>query len=248
MLFTLEVQYFRGLIFYLHFMLADYDNYIKRTLQWLGSLLSRNTHMLLVVMSAPYGGPTYCFRDGLCTCAKFWNRLCVGIFWPIGGQVPPHRPLWVRYGHLWNWVVFSSHCRCMHQIFRRFLRHIGTFIDHLGGSDTPVGRVQAPKTGQSWANTWDKVEVSISASNRAPYTIFLEVPETHRNILAHLGGVDTPFCRVPVSKNQAKLQIMGEWEVNISASIRAPCTNFLEVPETHRNISTSLTGCWHPHG
>ena len=32
----------------------------------------------------------------------------------------------------------------MHQIFfGSFLRHIGTFLDYLGGDDTPVGSVPA---------------------------------------------------------------------------------------------------------
>ena len=31
------------------------------------------------------------------------------------------------------------------KFFWRFLRHIGTFLDHLGGLDTPVGRVQVPR-------------------------------------------------------------------------------------------------------
>ena len=113
---------------------------------------------------------------------------------PIGGQVPAHRPLGVRCGHLWNWVVFTSHCACMHQIF------------------------------------W-------------------EVPETHKNILDHLEGVDTPAGRVPMFKNQAKLsKYIGVGEINISASIRAPCTKFLEVPETHGNISRLLGRCSHTHG
>ena len=36
----------------------------------------------------------------------------------------------------------------MHQFFWRFLRHTGTFLDHLGGVDTPEGRVPVPKAGQ----------------------------------------------------------------------------------------------------
>ena len=34
---------------------------------------------------------------------------------------------------------------------------------------------------------------------------FFEVPETHKNILDHLGGVDTPMGRVPVPRNWTKL-------------------------------------------
>ena len=55
----------------------------------------------------------------------------------------------------------------------------------------------------------------------------MEVPETYTNILDYLGGIDPPVGRVLVPKNQAKLsKYMGSWEVSISASIRAPCTNF----------------------
>ena len=96
--------------------------------------------------------------------------------------------------------------------FWRFQRHIGTFLDHLGGVDTPVGRVPAPKTGQV-EQIHGGGEVCISASIRAPCTKFcFQVPETHRNISDHLGGVDTPAARgVLVHKNQAKLsKYMGE--------------------------------------
>ena len=68
-------------------------------------------------------------------------------------------------------------------IFCRFLRHTETFLDHLGGVDTPAGRVWAPKTGLRWANTWGRGRSNTSASIRAPCTkYFLEVPDTHRNI------------------------------------------------------------------
>ena len=55
-------------------------------------------------MLAPGGGLTSCFWDGLCAYAIFWNRLCVGIFWPLGGQVPAHRSLGSQ---VW-WLVFWS--------------------------------------------------------------------------------------------------------------------------------------------
>ena len=42
---------------------------------------------------------------------------------------------------------------------------------------------------------------------------------------------------------------MGDGEVNISASIRAPCTKlFLEVPEMHRNTFRPLGGVGTPMG
>ena len=63
--------------------------------------------------------------------------------------------------------------------------------------------------------------------------------------LDHLGGVDPPVGRVLVPNYEAKLsKYMGEGEVNISASIRAPCTKyFLEISETHRNMSRVLVMC-----
>ena len=67
--------------------------------------------------------------------------------------------------------------------FWRFLRHIGTFLDCLGGVDAPMGRALAPKTRPNWANTFGGWEVNISFSIRAPkHQILLEVPETNGNI------------------------------------------------------------------
>ena len=40
----------------------------------------------------------------------------------------------------------------------------------------------------------------------------------------------------------------GNAEVSISASVMAPYTKFLEVPEAHRNISRPLGRCWHTCG
>ena len=91
-----------------------------------------------------------------------------------------------------------------------------------------------------------KGEVNISTFIKAPCTkLFLEVPQTHRNISNHLGGVDTSMSRVLVFKNLAKLsKYMGKGKVNISTFIKAPCTKlFLEVPQTHRNISRPLGRC-----
>ena len=89
-------------------------------------------------------------------------------------------------------------------------------------------------------------EVNISASIKAPCTkYFLRFLRHIGTFLDYLGGVDIPVERVPVPKNWAKLsKYIGEGEVNISASIRAPYTRyFLEVPETHRNISRSTGRC-----
>ena len=75
------------------------------------------------------------------------------------------------------------------------------------------------------------------------HQIFLEVPETHRNILDQLGGLDTPIGGAWVAKIQAELNKYMREGVNISAFIRASCTNFLEVPEIHRNIFRPLERC-----
>ena len=73
------------------------------------------------------------------------------------------------------------------------------------------------------------------------HQMFLEVPETLRNILDYLGGVDTPVGRVLVPRNLANLsKYIGSGEVNISASIKAPCTNFFGSPETNRDILDHL--------
>ena len=69
------------------------------------TVLSSSIEICVLFMSAPGTGPTYCFRDGLFACAKFWNRLCVGIFWPLGCQVPAHRPLG---GQVWAPLCAST--------------------------------------------------------------------------------------------------------------------------------------------
>ena len=121
---------------------------------------------------------------------------------PLGGQVPAHRPLGGQCGHLSNWVVFTSHCACMHQIFFWwFLRHVGTFLDYLGGVDTPGDRVPVLNTGPSWANTWG-VGRSISQLLLGPHApnIFSQNLRHIGTFLDYLGGVDTPMGRVPVPK------------------------------------------------
>ena len=71
----------------------------------------------------------------------------------------------------------------MHQIFGSFLRHIGTFLDYLGGGDTPAGRVPVPKKWTTVSKYMGSGELNISASIKASCTTFdLEVSETHRNI------------------------------------------------------------------
>ena len=89
-------------------------------------------------------------------------------------------------------------------------------------------------------------KVSISVSIRDSCTKFFWKFLRHiRTFLDYLGGVDPAVGRVLVPNYEAKLsKYMGEGEVNISASIRAPCTKyFLEISETHRNNSRSLVMC-----
>ena len=45
-------------------------------------------------------------------------------------------------------VNISASMRAPCTIYLRFLRHIGTFLDHLRGADTLMGRVPVPK---NWA-------------------------------------------------------------------------------------------------
>ena len=51
----------------------------------------------------------------------------------------------------------------------KFLRHIGTFLDNMGGVNTPVGKVPVPKTGLNWVNTWGRGR-SISQLLIGPHT------------------------------------------------------------------------------
>ena len=101
----------------------------------------------------------------------------------------------------------------MYQIFLKFLRHIGIFVDHLGGVDTPIGRVLVPRNLAKLSKYMREGEVNISASIglHAPNLVwrFLRHIGT---FLDHLGAVDTPAHRVPVAKCQTKLsKCMGEW-------------------------------------
>ena len=75
----------------------------------------------------------------------------------------------------------------MHQIFWRFLRHIGTFLDYLGGVDRPTGRAPAPKYQVKLSKYMGRREVNISASFRVHAPFFLDVPWKDRNISRLLG-------------------------------------------------------------
>ena len=59
------------------------------------------------------------------------------------------------------------------------------------------------------------------------HQFFLRFLRQIRKFLDHLRGVDRHVGRVPMSKNRVNLsKYMKDGEVNISASIRAPCTKF----------------------
>ena len=90
--------------------------------------------------------------------------------------------------------------------FCRFLRHIGTFVDHFGGVDTPAARVpSAPKTGPKLSKYMGEGR-SISQLLLGPHApnTFCRFLRDIGTFLDYLGGVDTPVGRVPVPKNQAK--------------------------------------------
>ena len=115
----------------------------------------------------------------------------------------------------------------MHQFFLEVPETYRKFLDCFGGVDTPMGRALAPKNQAKFSKYMGEGR-SISAAIRAPCTQFFWRFLRHiRTFLDHLRGVDPPVGRVLVPRNQAKLsKYMGSGEVNISASIRAPCTTF----------------------
>ena len=89
----------------------------------------------------------------------------------------------------------------------------------MGGVDTPVGRVSAPKH-------WAKLSKYIKEGG-GQYLSFYHGPHIE-TFLNDLGGVDTPIGRVLVPTNVAKLsKCMRECGVNVSASTRTPCTKFV---------------------
>ena len=94
---------------------------------------------------------------------------------------------------------------------------------------------------------WEQ-EVNISASIRAPYTKFcLEVSQTYRNISRLPGRCWPTYGQSAGAQNPGQVeQIHGGVGWSISQLLLGPLApNFLEVPETHRNISTQPTGCLH---
>ena len=140
----------------------------------------------------------------------------------------------------------------MHQIFWKLLRHIGTFVDYLGGVDTPAGWVPVTKTKAKLSKDMGRVGRSVFQlllGPHAPNVLWRFLRHIGR-FLDHLGDVDTPIGRALAPKLQAKLnKYMESGEINISASIRASHIKFgLEVSETHKNISRPLWDIKTPAG
>ena len=148
-----------------------------------------------------------------------------GVDRSMGGAPVPKSSIYMGEGKV---NISASIMASYTKFFGRFLRHKETFFRQLGGVDTHMDRVPAPKSVLSWANTWGSGEVYISVAIRALYTkFFWEVPETQQNISRPHGGVDTPMGRVLAPKSRPRwANTWGSGEVNMSASIRAPCTNF----------------------
>ena len=100
--------------------------------------------------------------------------------------------------------------------FWRCLGHIEIFLDYLRGVQIPVGRVWVPR---------NKAKLSkYMGSGRSIFQLLLKPLATHlfgrflRHIgtfVDHLGGVDTPLCRVQVPNNRGKLtKYLGEgWSI-----------------------------------
>ena len=82
----------------------------------------------------------------------------------------------------------------MHQIFRRFLRHIGTLLDYLGGVDTPLCRVPVPnnrgKLTKYLGEGWSIFQLLLGPHTPNTFWRFLRHIGTFVN---YFGGVDTPM-------------------------------------------------------
>ena len=91
----------------------------------------------------------------------------------------------------------------------------------------PQAEYQCPYLGQV-KQIHGGVGESISQHLLGPHAqTSLEVCETHRNISDYLGGVGTPMGRASVPKSWPGWDnTCRSGEVNISASIRAPCTKY----------------------
>ena len=155
-------------------------------------------------------------------------------------QCPKTRPSWANTcgsGEVNISAFIRAPCT---KLFWRFLRHIGTFLDYLGGVDTPMGRAPAPKTWAKLSRYMGEGEVSVSASIRAPCTkYFWRFLRQIGTFLNHLWGVDTPMSRVPAPKTWSKLSRYMGRERSISQLLLGPHTpNF--VSRFLRHIGTFL--------
>ena len=101
------------------------------------------------IMLSPGRGLICCFWDGLCACAKLWNRLCIGVFWLLGGQVPAQSPLW---GQVWAPLcagTWPPGVRCQH-------------IDSPGGPvwvHRPLGGQVLACRPQGWGMATSEIEL-----------------------------------------------------------------------------------------
>ena len=96
--------------------------------------------------------------------------------------------------------------------FCRFLRHIGTFLDYLGGVDTPAGRVPMPKKLGQAEQIHLRVERSISQLLLGPHAqnTFCRFLRHIGTFVDHVEGVDTPAGRLPALKME--LSWANAWE------------------------------------
>ena len=101
--------------------------------------------------------------------------------------------------------------------FWRFLRHIGTLLDYLGGVCTPTGRVSVSISWPGQANTWGSGGVNISASIRAP------CPKLLWRFVRHIGTFQTT------------------WEVLAHPWEEHQCPNLGQVEIIHVGVGKSIS-------
>ena len=138
----------------------------------------------------------------------------------------------------------------MYQFLWKFLWHIGNL--------RPLGRCWHTCVKSTSVQSWAKLSKYMGEWG-GQYLSFCKGPMHHilfwkflRHIETfqdHLGDVDIPLVRVLMPNTGLNwANTCGSGEVNISASISTPCTNFLEVSETQVNMFRPLGRCWHMHG
>ena len=111
------------------------------------------------------------------------------------------------------------------KFFWRFLRHIGKFLDHFGGVDTPAGRVPVPrKPGQveqihvEWGGQYLRLLLGFHAP-----LFFWRFLRHIGTFLEHLRGVDTPMGIALTPKSRPKLsKYMGGAGRSISQLLLGP--------------------------